>query len=346
MTAAPARVRAARASVRQVGVTVLVCALLALVWLPDAYLLYQATLWMAAVIALIGMVLLTGIAGQISLGQGAFVALGAYVGGMLLQHAAALPGALGVALAGAVGFLAGGLLGYTALRWSGHLLARASFALAIAVPQLLKLPLLAGLTGGSQGLVIDRAPPPAWLETVGIAGGLDAWVYGWTLIFTIGAVWLARRVQRGPLGRAWGAARDHPLAAQSIGISITRVRALAFATAAALAAVSGALQTWASGFLAPDSFPVFLSISLLVGLVIGGVRSLGGTLIGAVFIQVLPTFLADLSTAAPWAVYGVLMILSGWLMPEGVAGRIHDVRRRVQRSSSWGNHVGDPTNER
>jgi len=337
--------RAAPASVRQAAAVLAVCTLLALAWVPDAYLLYQATLWMAAVIALLGMVLLTGIAGQISLGQGAFVALGAYVGGMLLQHATALPGALGVVLAGIVGFFAGGLLGYPALRWSGHLLALASFALAIAVPQLLKLPFLAGMTGGSQGLVIDRAPPPGWLEILGIAGGLDAWVYGWTVVFTIGAVWLARRVQRGPIGRAWVAARDHPLAAQSIGISIARVRALAFAMAAALAAVSGALQTWASGFLAPDSFPVFLSISLLVGLVIGGVRSLGGTLIGAAFIQVLPGFLADLSTAAPWAVYGALMILSVWLMPEGLAGRFHDWRKRGKRSISLGKHEGDHTND-
>jgi len=305
--------------------------LVGLAWLPQGYWLYQASLLMVTVIALMGMVLLTGQAGQLSLGQGAFVALGAYVAAAVMQASAALPDGLGLVLAPLAGFGLGWVLGYPALRLSGHLLALATFALAIAVPQLLKLPLISAWSGGSQGLVLDRAPPPQWFEALGVAAGPDAWLYLVCLICTIVAAIVAVRLQRGPLGRAWAAARDHPIAAQSLGVRLDRVRSLAFAVSAAFAALAGALQAWASGFVSPDSFPVFLSISLLVGLVIGGTRSLWGVLIGALFIHWVPKISAEWSPDMPWAVYGVLLIASVWLMPEGVASSLERLAKSVFR---------------
>lgn len=301
--------------------------LLALAWLPQGYWLYQASLLMASMIALMGMVLLTGQAGQISLGQGAFVALGAYVAAALMQSVWMIPDGIGLLLAPLAGFLAGWVLGYPALRLSGHLLALATFALAIAVPQLLKLPALSGWTGGSQGRVLERSAPPAWLEALGMTAGPDAWLYLVCLGCTALTAVLTIRLQRGPLGRAWAAARDHPIAAQSLGVRLARARSLAFALSAACAALAGALQAWASGFVSPDSFPVYLSISLLVGLVIGGVRSVWGVLIGALFIQWVPGMAAQWSPDMPWVIYGVLLIAAVRFMPEGVAPRIRTCAR-------------------
>jgi branched-chain amino acid transport system permease protein len=293
--------------------------LFALTWGLDAYWLYQAILLMATMITLMGMVLLTGQAGQISLGQGAFVALGAYLSVVLTQIAPLVPPGFALLIAPAGGFILGGLFGWAALRWSGHLLALATFSLALAIPQALKLPALARLTGGSQGMVLERPAAPGWIEALGISAGTDAWLYWIALACTTLSLVLARRLQAGPLGRAWIAARDHPLAAQSVGVRVAQVRTLAFALAAAYAALAGVLQVWATGFVAPDSFPVFLSISLLVGLVIGGARSVWGALIGAAFIHVVPKLTAQWSTDIPWAIYGVLLIMAVWLLPDGVA---------------------------
>jgi branched-chain amino acid transport system permease protein len=330
-TPGPALVSAARQPqlawrgyVRRTGLA----ALIALAWLPDGYWLYQLSLAMASAVALLGLVLLTGRAGQVSLGQGAFVALGAYLAAVVLQPADPWPAWLGLPLAALAGFAAGWLLGYPALRLSGHLLALATFALAIAVPQLLRLPSLVGITGGSQGLILERPAAPQWLEDVGIRAGVDAWVYLLGLLITLPMWLLAHRLASGPPGRAWSAARDHPLAATSLGMPLARVRAMAFAIAAAYAAVAGVLHAWAAGFVSPDSFPVFLSISLLVGLVVGGTGSVGAVLIGAAFIHLVPQWASGWSNDAPWAIYGLMMVVSVWLMPDGVAGRLQAWRSR------------------
>jgi branched-chain amino acid transport system permease protein len=307
---------------RRLAAPIAIAGLLALAWWPQGYWLYQASLLMASMIALMGMVLLTGLAGQVSLGQGAFVALGAYIAAAMMQASLPIPDALGLVVAPIVGFCLGWMLGYPALRLSGHLLALATFALAIAVPQLLKLPLLSSWTGGAQGRVLERSPPPPWVEALGMSAGQDAWLYLVCLGSTIVVTVLTLRLQRGPLGRAWAAARDHPIAAQSLGVRLARVRSLAFALSAACAALAGVLQAWASGFVSPDSFPVFLSISLLVGLVIGGVRSVWGVVIGAVFIHSIPGMAAEWSPDMPWVIYGVLLIGVVGLMPEGIAPRI------------------------
>jgi branched-chain amino acid transport system permease protein len=220
------------------------------------------------------------------------------------------------------GFCLGWMLGYPALRLSGHLLALATFAIAIAVPQFLKLPMLSDWTGGGQGRVLERSPPPSWVEALGMSAGQDAWLYLVCLGATVLTAILTLRLQRGPLGRAWVAARDHPIAAQSLGVRLARLRSLAFALSAAFAALAGVLQSWASGFVSPDSFPVFLSISLLVGLVIGGAQSMWGVVIGALFIQWIPGMAAEWSPDMPWVIYGVLLIGVVWLMPEGIAPRI------------------------
>lgn len=305
-----------------------VAALIALAWLPHGYWLYQLSLVMVSVLALLGLVLLTGTAGQISLGQGAFIALGAYLGAAVLQPADAWPAWLGLPMAAGAGFAGGWLLGYPALRLSGHLLALATFALAIAVPQLLRLPALVGITGGSQGLMLERPAAPQWLESIGIRAGTDAWVYLLGLLITLLMWSLARCLARGPMGRAWIAARDHPLAAVSVGLPIARVRALAFATAAAYAALAGVLHVWATGFVSPDSFPLFLSISLVVGLVIGGAHSVWAVAFGAAFIHLVPQWTSAWSSDIPWVLYGVLMIASVWLMPKGLAGVVENWRAR------------------
>jgi branched-chain amino acid transport system permease protein len=123
-----------------------------------------------------------------------------------------------------------------------------------------------------------------------------------------------------------------------MGVDLTHHKAMAFAVSAAFTGVGGALSAIAVQFVSPDSFTVFLSISLLVGVVVGGIGTLWGALLGAVFIMVVPTLAESVSKAAPWAVYGLVLILFMFVMPTGVVGLadklVHKVRTRHRRQTT------------
>ena len=309
-----------------IAATIVVVALAASAFVFSDYRLFQLTMVVVYGIAILGMTVLTGINGQISLGHGAFYAIGAYTTGVLMTswnvpYWATLP----VAAVVCAGF--GFLIGLPALRLGGLYLALTTFALAVAVPQVLKHKAVEQWTGGVQGLVIDKPDPP-----FGLPLSPDQWLYLFTLAIGALIFLLAWNLTRGRIGRAMMAIRDHALAAEAMGINIALLKTRTFAVSAMCTGVAGSLGAIAVQFVAPDSFSVFVSITLFVGLVVGGVASIPGALFGAAFIEFIPNFAEQISKAAPGAVYGVILIACMYVMPSGVGGALARLVRRVVHS--------------
>jgi branched-chain amino acid transport system permease protein len=289
------------------------------------YRTFQLTLVLVYAIALLGLNILTGYNGQISLGHGAFYALGAYTAAILMDKMGA-PYWVTVPAAAVVCLVAGFLFGLPALRLEGLYLALATFALGVAMPQLLKYHALEKWTGGVQGIVINKPDAP-----LGLPLNPDQWLYYFTLAIMLVMFILAWNLLRGRIGRALIAVRDQHIASEAMGIHNAMYKSLAFGVSAMYTGIAGALGAIAVQFVAPDSFNIFLSIIFLVGIVVGGLASISGAVYGALFIQFIPNIADDLSKAAPWAVFGIFMIVFVYLMPTGVAGalRLITARRRA-----------------
>jgi branched-chain amino acid transport system permease protein len=274
--------------------------------------------------ALFGLNILTGYNGQISLGHGAFYAIGAYTAAILIDQNVA-PFWATIPAAGLVGLAAGYLFGLAAGRLEGLYLALATFALAVATPQLLKYNKLDHWTHGASGIFLDKPDPPSFLPV-----DADQWFYFICLGLTILLFVLGRNLLAGRIGRALIAIRDNPIAAASMGIPTARYKALTASVSAGYTAIAGALGAFAAGIAAPDSFDTFLSLRFLVGVVVGGLSSISGAFFGAIFIEFVPNLADKISKSAPWAIFGILLIVIMYLAPQGIAGLI---RGAVQR---WG----------
>jgi branched-chain amino acid transport system permease protein len=296
----------------------------------------QLSLMIVYAIAVLGLNLLTGFNGQISLGHGAFFAVGAYTAAILIDQAnwpfwATLP------MAALACFIAGYLFGLPALRLEGHYLALATFALAVAVPQILKYRHLEPFTKGVQGINIFKADPP-----FGLPLSSDQWMFLVVLAVAILMFWAARNLLDSRIGRALRAIRDQPLAADTMGINSSHYKAVTFGISALYTGVAGALHAIIFEFVSPDSFRFELSIAILVGAVVGGIASLPGAVIGGVFVQAIEKY-ADALTKKisatvhlplelqPWTIYGIALIILIYTMPTGVAGGISSLRRRLKR---------------
>ena len=291
------------------------------------YRVFQFNLVLVYAIALLGLNLLTGYNGQISLGHGAFYAIGAYCAAILMDkygvpYWATLP------VAGAVCLVAGFLFGLPALRLEGLYLALATFALGVSLPALLKYHHLEKWTGGVQGIVIAKPEPP-----FGLPINADQWLYYFTLAVAIVMFVLAWNLLRGRVGRALVAIRDNHVAAEAMGVNNAIYKSLAFGVSAMYTGVAGALGAIAIQYVAPDSFNIFLSIVFLVGIVIGGLASISGAIYGALFIQFVPNIADDISKAAPWAIFGIFLLGFVYVMPMGIAGAVRMGLARLQRKA-------------
>jgi branched-chain amino acid transport system permease protein len=294
---------------------------LAFPFLASGYHVYQGAQVLILAIALIGLNLLTGFNGQISLGHGAFFAIGGY-GAAILMTKFGLPYWAAIPLASVVCFIAGFLFGFPALRFGGLYLALATFALALAAPQILSYTGFDSFTGGSQGLTLAKTHAP-----FGLKFSADQWLYLVCLACGAALYWAARNLARGRIGRALIAIRDQPIAAETMGVNAALYKTTCFGVSALYAGVAGGLSAIAVGFVSPESFGLPLSLAFLVGIVVGGLASLEGVLFGALFIEFVPNLADQLSVnfgesakALPGAIYGVLLILVMAAMPTGVAG--------------------------
>jgi len=291
-----------------------------------SYLVFFLCVVLALSILTLGLNLQWGSTGQISLGHGAFYAIGGYTHAILT--AAPQPQYLGnFGLAAAVCFVAGILMGFPALMLVGHYLALATFALACAMPQLLKFKHFESFTGGVQGIILMKPTPPIEFSLFGQPLLEDRWLYFMVLAVTVIMFVIARNLLDGRIGRAIVAVRDQPIAAGALGVNLAVTKTITFGVSAAFTGVAGALGAITVAFVAPDSFNVFLSISFLVGVVVGGLASIPGAIFGAAFIQFVPNIADQISKSAPWAVYGVFLIALMYLAPNGIMGIINRRRR-------------------
>jgi branched-chain amino acid transport system permease protein len=306
-------------------------ALAAVVVLPlflKNFTLFQLTLVMVYALAILGLNLLTGFNGQFSLGHSAFYAIGAYTAAILMDKFD-LPYPLTLPAAGIACLVVGFLFGLPALRLEGLYLALATFALAVATPQILKFSAFEDWTGGVQGIVIVKPDAP-----FGLPLSQDQWLFYFTLAVALLMFWAATNLVRSRTGRALMAIRDNPLAAKSMGVDTALYKSLAFGVSALYTGVAGALGAIVIQFVAPDSFTFFLAVSFFVGLVVGGVGWIPGAVFGGLLILFVPNWAEHISKGLAWAVYGVILILLIYLMPSGAAGLARVVSERMQRKTS------------
>lgn len=295
-----------------VGVALAVAVLLPLA--ATNFVLFQLTLVMVYGLAILGLNLLTGFNGQFSLGHSAFYGIGAYTAAILMDKLD-LPYVWTLPCSGAVCFVVGFLFGLPALRLTGLYLALATFALAAAMPQILKFGPLEPLTGGVQGIVLFKPDAP-----FGLPLSPDQWLYYFTLGVLLVLLAAAVALVNSRSGRAMMAIRDHPIAAASMGINTALYKTVTFGISALYTGVAGALGAIVIQFVAPDSFNFLLSVSFLVGLVVGGVGSIPGSLVGGLFVLYVPNIAESVSTGLSGAIYGVILLLVIFVMPSGAAG--------------------------
>jgi branched-chain amino acid transport system permease protein len=297
---------------RWAGTAALIAVVVLLPFTLSNYHVFELTQVMIYAIAVLGLNILTGYNGQISLGHGGFFAAGAYTAAILM-HRYGVPYWATLPPAALVCFALGVLFGLPALRFEGPYLALVTLAMAVAMPQLLKY--FDALTGGNQGIVLVKPLPPAQL-------GLDRdrWLYFFVLAILLLAMRVAANLLNGRTGRAFVAIRDHPIAAAAMGINTARFKTLAFGVSTLFTGIAGALAAIVIGFVAPESFSLFVSLSFLVGSAVGGIATIGGAIVGGFFIEFVPNFANDISDAAPWAIYGLAMLVFMYLMPRGLIG--------------------------
>ncbi|MDB5632450.1 MAG: inner-rane translocator [Tardiphaga sp.] len=275
------------------------------------FIIFQMTMWLIYAIAVLALNILTGASGQFSLGQSAFYALGAYTSAILIEHGD-INYALTLPVSGLICFIAGFLFGLPALRLSGIYLALATFALATAMPQLLKLGVFEHWTGGVQGLVVTKPDAP-----FGLPMSQDMWLYYFTLAVSIMIYIFSVNLLRSRSGRAMMAIRDNEIAASAMGVDVSLYKTLAFGVSAGITGVAGGLGAIAVQFVAPDGYTIQLAIALFLGMVVGGVGWLPGSLAGAAFIVFVPNIAESVSKGLSGAVFGVILILIIFLVPHG-----------------------------
>jgi branched-chain amino acid transport system permease protein len=276
-------------------------------------------------IAILGLNILTGYTGQISIGHGAFMAIGGYAT-VILSHDHHMNLIATLPISFAIAFVCGVLVGIPALRLSGVYLALATFALAVSVPQ---FPLkFSKYLGGSNGLQTDHTVSHLWLYGVSWASAATLFVAGWLLL-------------RGRIGRAFRAIRDSEVAAASSGVALPIYKTFAFGVSAAFAGVAGSLFVLATnGFAQPNEFGILLSLKILIGAAVAGLGSLWGVALGALFIGLLPEISASVplvgSSHGQDVAFGLIVILIMLLLPNGFAGLLARLESRFKTAIKSG----------
>jgi len=298
-------------------------------WLVPAYVSFELTFAGAYAIAILGLIILTGYNGQISLGHGAFMAIGGYTVAIAGQAWGLAP-ELSILLSALLCGLFGALVGIVALRLAGAYLALATYSLAVAVAPVLKR--FKDLTGGAQGLTLTPLHVPAPFAALGSERYLyyETWFLAAVLF---AASWFALQ---GRLGRALRALRDNEIAAISFGINASYYKSLAFAWSAALAGIAGSLIALATAYVSPDGYSLVLSLTLLIGAVLGGLSSLWGALAGGLVVEFLPIWAGTLNPAASSLIYGIALIVVMIVVPAGIVGAIQRAVFTITRPRTEG----------
>jgi branched-chain amino acid transport system permease protein len=326
-------------ALRAAGFTAIGVGLLLVPLLLPNFLVYQFSVALTYAIALIGLNLLMGFNGQISVAQGVFFAVGAYTTAIFMtrygmNYLVTLP------IAVVTSSLLGLIVGIPALRWQGLPLAFITFGLAVLVPPLaLKLE---SITRGATGISLIKPVAPAWFP-----GNQDTFIYFLCLAGVALCVLIAWRLTRGDTGRSLRAVRDNGLIAESLGVNLTKVRLAAFTTCSGLAGFGGGLFAIVNAYVSPESFQMTKSFDFLVGSIVGGITSISGAFIGALFIVFLPDWSADMNIALSGLIYGGVLVVMMLVARDGVVGLLGTLSRALcARLARRGRTTGDATHDR
>jgi branched-chain amino acid transport system permease protein len=312
-----------------IGFLVAMAISIAIPYVVSDFVTYQFTLAMAYAVAMLGLNVLTGYNGQFSIGHSAFFAVGAYMAAIMIEHFG-LSAYSALVVAAGISFIAGFLFGFPALRLEGLYLALATFALAVATPQLLKFDAFEHWTGGVQGIFVPKPEP------IMAGWSADHSLYYFTLAVLAGLMVITWCILHSRSGRAMMAIRDNPIAAKTMGVNLPLVKTTTFGISAMFAGIGGALFTYASEFVSPDAFNFFIAVYILVGSVVGGIVSIPGVIFGGLFIVFAPNVAQDLRLAypilpPPWAIFGIFLILLIYFVPFGVWGSIERIYAWTKR---------------
>jgi branched-chain amino acid transport system permease protein len=340
-----------RSRLGYIGFAVLVAAVVVAPLVSTHYRTYQLAFVAIYLIALLGLNILTGFTGQISLGHGAFMGVGAYVTTILVvDHG--WNDLLTLPLAGVVAGVAGLAFGLPATRFAGPYLALATFAIPLSFIGLLKR--FPHFTGGTLGKQL-----PSVHAQFGIHANGSLWIYIVSWVVALAMFLAAFALVRGRFGRALRSVRDSEIAATASGVSTAGVKTLAFGISAFFCGVAGGLFAIAVTYVNPDTFPIDLSILLLVGIVLGGAGSLSGMIFGALFVEFIritwgPALLDlfsrvhHINTRAPGSslvVYGVVLLLVLYVAPAGAAGLVRRLVTGKAAVAAWAKQGRTPAED-
>jgi ABC-type branched-subunit amino acid transport system ATPase component/ABC-type branched-subunit amino acid transport system permease subunit len=275
-----------------------------------------AAMVLASFIAVLGLNILTGHTGQISLGHAGFLAIGSYAAAISVSRAGVPPFAA-LAIAVVAGAVAGVIIGLPATRLTGIYLAVLTLVFTFAIPELAKQ--FSGLTGGSQGLAFL---PPELLSG-------PAAQYWFVLAVAAAVAALVLGAGAGRLGRKWRAVRDSESGARALGLNPTTIKLGAFAISSGLGALGGAITGMQTGFIGPTSYGVFLSIYMLLAVILGGSGSVFGSLLGAIFITIVPQYVPT-NIIPPDIIFGAVLIVILIVAPGGLSGSFENLAARAR----------------
>ena len=300
----------------------------------EAYNQSQLSLVLIYFIGVLSVILLTGTSGQLSLGQGALMAVGGYSAALTMIH---LQYSIWLAVLAAmiVAALAGLLLGLAAARLSGPYLAGTTLVIALAIPTIANR--FFSIFKGDEGLFMDSGEPPAWLTNLVGEISFEEWELYLVLPFALLALFFASNILLSRTGRVWKSIRDNESAAALSGINFSREKIFVFVISSAFAGVAGALYGM-RGIVAPSVYPVALSLALLTAAVLGGIRSIAGAFIGTIIVVFLPDWInlvlgnfetsTQVSDYLPALISGLLLILTVVINPAGVMGGSHHHKKK------------------
>jgi len=327
---------------RILGVALLGAAIVVLLSIKlNAFRDYQIAEIAVYVTAIAGLTVLTGLSGQISLGNGAFMAIGAYTTALLLAHLG-WPFVAVLVVAGLACAATGAIVGVAAARLHGPYLAGVTLMLGVALPFLAFV--YPSTLGGDQGLNVVYTQP----SFLGANFPLTRWQAWISSAVALVVLVLLANLGRSRVGRNWRAVRDDEVAAALAGINVAQARVLAFVVSAACAGLAGALLAIITALVAPGAFTITLSIALLTGAVIGGLGTLFGAIWGSLVIVLVPVYATDVATShglsttvasnIPVAAYGVVLILVMLIFPQGIQGGVLYLLRLLGISAARPSH--------
>ena len=284
--------------------------------------------------------ILTGLSGQLSLGQSALMAIGGYSCGLIMTKLH-MSMCLAIPLSALAAGIVGVLLGAVAAKLSGPYLAGTTLVLALALPTVANR--FDSIFGGESGISIDTGAPPQWVISILGDISFEEWQILVTLPFAVLALFVASSLFTSRSGRSWRAVRDHESAAALMGINVARTKVLVFIISSSFAGIAGALYGL-RGLVGTSVYPIALSLSLLTGSILGGMRSLLGAGIGSVVIVFLPDWIGKIASPfhfpdqvtnyLPGLVTGLLLVLTVVINPGGIASSIYSLIGNLRSKSS------------